>query len=165
MREKDNNADRSKSINLSNISGYLMTEVENCFGTKAFSDFVFICSDGEKIPAHRLICSAYSPVMRAMFNTQMTESKDCIVRVADIDGKTLSEMLRFVYTQEVCNIKELAPKLLYAAEKYGLDELKKLSETAMIENLSTDNALEYFFLSDRFNIGDLLKSSISFIKL
>jgi len=142
-----------------------MAEIKNCFNTKAFSDFKFICSDGVEIPAHRLICSAYSPVMKAMFNTEMKEAKDCIVYVTDIDGKTMNEVLRFIYTQNVCCIDTLALDILYAAEKYGLDELKNLCLTKMTDNISIDNALEYFFLADRYNNNDLLQSSISFIKM
>lgn len=143
----------------------MMVEIKNSFATKAFSDFKFICSDGVEIPAHRLICSAYSPVMKAMFNTEMKEAKDCVVHVTDIDGKTMNEVLRFIYTQSVCCIDTLGLDILYAAEKYGLDELKHLCLTKMTDNISIDNALEYFCLADRYNNSDLLTSSISFIKL
>ncbi|XP_070499424.1 speckle-type POZ protein-like [Chironomus tepperi] len=144
-------------------SAALMNVIKDCYDSKAFSDVIFICSDGEKIPAHRLICSAYSPVMNVMF-TGMREAKDLVVEVPDIDGKAMIEILRYIYTKSVCSIDVLAAKVLYGAQKYGLDELKSICLARMNENLSIENALEYFFVADRYNHTDLLRNSIEFIK-
>ncbi|CAG9807521.1 unnamed protein product [Chironomus riparius] len=58
----------------------------------------------------------------------------------------------------------LASKLLYGAEKYGLDKLKKICVDSMVENLSVENALEYFVLADRYNATYMLEMAALFIK-
>lgn len=135
------------------------------FETKLLSDFTIICSDGIEIPVHRLILANFSPVLDAMFRSDMIETNNSVVKIEDMDGETMVEILRFIYTQDVKNLMELAPKILYGAEKYELDKLKKLCAASMIENLCIGNAVEYFLLADRHNIQDLLKCCINFIRL
>ena len=103
--------------------------------------------------------------MEAMINIKGTGIKKVTVKIGDINGETMTEILRFIYTTEVNNIKELAVKLLYGAEKYELNNLKKLCVTSMIENLSVENSLEYFILADKYNSNALLFRSAVFIKL
>ena len=135
------------------------------FDTKSLSDFTVICSDGIEIPVHRLILANFSPVLDAMFKADMTESKNSVVKIEDINGETMTEILRFIYTREVKNLLELAPKILYGAEKYELEKLKKICVASMIENLCVGNAVEYTLLADRHNTPDLLESCTNFIRL
>ena len=54
-----------------------------------------------------------------------------IIKITDIDGEAMEEILRFIYTQEVDEIDELAPKLLHGAEKYELNDMKELCVASM----------------------------------
>ena len=135
------------------------------FATKSLSDFTFVCSDDVEILAHRFILAAFSPVLKEIFKPKIFPTKINKIIINDIDGETMTEILRFIYTQEVNNIKELAPKLLHGADKYELDKLKKLCIAAMIESLSIENALDYFLLADVYDIKVLLERSAMFIKL
>lgn len=136
----------------------------NYFDTKFLSDFKVICSDGVEIPVHRSILANFSPVLDAMFNSDMIESKNAVAKIEDIDSKIMTEILRFIYTQEVKNLMELAPKILYGAEKYQLNKLKQICSSSMIENLCIGNTVEYFLLADRHNIQDLLERCTDFIR-
>ena len=133
------------------------------FATKSLSDFKLVCSDGVEIPVHRYILAGFSSVLKTIFEIK-TETRRNTMNIMDIDGETMTEILRFIYTREVNNIKQLAPKLLYGADKYELDNLKKLCASAMIENLSVENALEYFLLADQYNLKALLFRSAMVIK-
>ena len=88
-----------------------------------------------------------------------------IIKITDIDGEAMEEILRFIYTQEVDEIDELAPKLLHGAEKYELNDMKELCVASMIENLSLENAVDYFLIADQYDIKDLLEHCVKFIKL
>ena len=138
---------------------------ENYFDTKTLSDFTIICSDGVEIKAHKMILAGFSPVMEAMIIGKMTESKNNSVHIKDINSETMTEILRFIYTAQVNNIKDLAVQLLHGAEKYALYVLKKLCVESMIENLSVENVLEYFLLDDKYYSDALLFHSAVFIKL
>jgi len=156
---------KKKKVDNSQCDNEYQRMCKEYFNTKTLSDFTIKCSDNIEIPAHKIILAAFSPIMKTMINIKMTESKSNTVNIKDIDGKTMTEILRFIYTQEVNNIKELATKLLYGAEKYQLDKLKKLCLASMIENLSVENALDYFLLADKYNSKALLFRTAVFIKL
>jgi hypothetical protein len=97
--------------------------------------------------------------MKAIFDT-----KSKVIKIPDVDGETMTEILRFIYTREVNNIKDIVVELFYGAEKYELDKLKNLCIASMIENLSVENALDYFILADKSNVNVLLERSAVFIK-
>ena len=76
-----------------------------------------------------------------------------------------NEILRYIYIEEVNDIDKFAPKLIYGAQKYKLDELKKLSVATMIKNLSIENAVDYFLLAYKYDVKYLLSQCINFIKM
>ena len=130
-----------------------------------FADFSFICSDGVKIPAHRLMISANSPMMEAMLATSMTESSSQQVKVDDINSNTMIEILRFIYTKNLLYINnDQIIELLYGAEKYQLPDLKDFCKKTMINNISIDNIFEYYSVADQYDLKDLLECCIRFIK-
>ena len=102
--------------------------------------------------------------MKAIFDIKI-ENGNNKISIMDIDGPAMTEVLRYIYTQEVENIKILAPKLLHGAHKYAIYDLMKLCATAMIKNLTVENALEYFILADKYKLKALLARSATFMKL
>jgi speckle-type POZ protein len=132
------------------------------FETKDFSDITIICSD-KKFLAHRCILAERSSVFKAMLTTEMTEKKLSKIVIEDIDDATMQELLRFIYTREVQNLETLAPKLLYAAEKYDLYELKSICASHLTEEVSEKNVFENLVLADRHNEQQLLTVCMEFI--
>ena len=110
-----------------------------------------------------MILAINSGVMKAKLD--IDETKAFKAHIKDIDGETMTEILRFLYTKKVNNIKEIAPKLLYGAEKYELEDLKKYCVDLMTDNLCIENALEYFIMSEQHGLKYLQNSSAMFIKL
>lgn len=130
------------------------------FESKAYSDLTLVCRDGIEIPAHRFALAAFSPVFKKMFDVE----SNLIIKVNDIDGCIMTEILRYIYTEEVNDIGINAAKLLYGSEKYELNGLKDLCEAEMIKNTSVDNAVDYLVLADQYNLKDLLHHCIEFVK-
>jgi speckle-type POZ protein len=99
-----------------------------------------------------------------MFAAQMKESKTKTVHINDIKGKVLQEMLRFVYTGKVEDLKANASALIFAAEKYDIKELKDLCVSSLIKNLSKTNIFDTIIIADRCNENVLLYDCIEFIR-
>ncbi|KAG5676305.1 hypothetical protein PVAND_006152 [Polypedilum vanderplanki] len=127
------------------------------------SDFTCISSDGKEFPVHSNILAAQSPVFDKMFNADMSETKTKTVKIDDIDGDTFLEFLRFIYTGQVENLKDIASSLIYAADKYEIIKLKKICTESLMKNLSIKNASETLILADRFNENFLLYECIQII--
>ncbi|XP_070507573.1 speckle-type POZ protein-like [Chironomus tepperi] len=149
-----------------NLNGKFKVECQHLaiykdyFETKLYSDLTFVCSDNIEIKAHRFALAPASPILRKLIDIEPSS----IIKINDIDGENLTEIFRYIYTKGVVGIDQFAPKLIYGAEKYGLDELKKVCVLTMIKNLSVKNVVDYFLLADQHGIEDLLDRCIVFIK-
>jgi speckle-type POZ protein len=98
-----------------------------------------------------------------MLTTEMTEKKLSRIVIDDIDDATMQELLRFIYTKEVQNLDTLASKLLYAAEKYDLPELKSICASHLTKQISEESVLENLVLADRYKEQQLLNECMEFI--
>jgi len=117
----------------------------------AFCDFVFIC-DGHKLPCHRAILAARSPVFRAMLtaSSDTAEVRQGKAEVTDATPAAMAKLLEFIYTDKVDDLGQSTCELsevFAAADKYGLDELRSLAERALAACLNTDDAAEILILA------------------
>ena len=101
--------------------------------------------------------------MNAMLSHEMLEIKNRTVELDDIDGETMTEILRYMYIREAHNIEALAFKLIYGADKYELEGLMNLCAEEMLKFLSFDNAIDYLIIADRHNLKKLFDRCVTFI--
>jgi hypothetical protein len=73
-------------------------------------------------------------------------------------------MIRFLYTGSVNDMKKHSKDLLYAAEKYKIENLKMECIKSLTRNLDTTNLLETLLLAERHNSEILFKSCVKFMK-
>ena len=108
--------------------------------SRAGADIMFTVS-GESFAAHKSILAARSPVFKAEFFGEMEEKASRCVEIKDMEAQVFKAMLGFIYTDmvpdefagdrpgEVVEGTVMADQhLLVAAERYGLDRLKAMSE-------------------------------------
>ena len=95
----------------------------------------------------------------------MQESSSKEIRVGDIAPAVFKELLKFVYSglapQNVLNI---GMKLLPVADRYGLDVLKSMCESAIGSRLTVDNIIEVLLLADRHHCPKLTERCIPLFK-
>ncbi|XP_055911795.1 protein roadkill-like [Eupeodes corollae] len=159
------------SINISGIAPFKIPECKiaedfgNLLDSRKLSDVIIIAGEHkQELPAHKAILAARSNVFAAMFEYEMKEAKSNTITITDIDCEVLHEMLRFIYTGNTRNLKEMAKELLAAADKYELTILKALSEEAVFAELSIENAIEILSFADLYSAKQLKEKTIIFIK-
>lgn len=129
------------------------------------SDFVFISSDGEEFPAHRAVLIARCPAFAAMLRTDCEEKRTGRCGpIKDIDGQTLGVLLEFLYSGTVQRIGTVARKLLLAAEKYQLEDLKSECAASLLQNLKSRTAAELLIVSDRNGVAELKEGVMDLIR-
>ena len=94
----------------------LADNMNNLLETGNFSDMA-LQKNNIKIPVHKAILAARSPVFAAMFQHDLEENKQGFVSITDLDIDVLREMLRFIYTGKVTKLETMADSLLAAADK------------------------------------------------
>ena len=78
--------------------------------------------------------------------------------IQDFTANIVKEMLLCIYTGKVTDMEEHAAGLLAAAEKYDLQELKRMCEESLCSTMTTDNVLDMLVLADHNN-ADLVRTA------
>ena len=115
------------------------------FNNKLLSDVKFAVRDAEggsermkTIPAHKFVLAISSQVFFAMFYGELAEKKDSI-NISDCEYRSLLEVFRFIYSDEVNLNAENVMQVLYLAKKYMLLSLVDKCTEYLGENLDASN--------------------------
>ena len=148
------------SQNRPNLEEYL----KNLLLEDQFSDVKLVAPCGKELNAHKCILAARSPTFAAMFSHDMFEKQSNIVKITDINYDVLKEMLQFIYTAKVENIKTFASELFIAADKYDIQDLKSQCANYIADNITIENAIEIFEFADKCNAEKLKTRVLNFVK-
>jgi len=131
------------------------------FNNELLSDVMFVVHDSEggsenmiKIPAHKLLLAISSPVFYAMFYGELAEKKDSI-DISDCDHKSLLELFRFVYSDEVNLNEDNVMQVLYLAKKYKLPSLADKCSEFLRDNLYASNVFHVLPDAQKYEEKDL----------
>jgi len=62
---------------------------------------VLLKAAGSEIPAHRVVLASASPYFFAMFTGELSESRQTVVTMREIDSHALQLLVQYVYTAEI----------------------------------------------------------------
>ena len=120
-------------------------------------------SEGRTFNVHRNILGIRSKVFKAMFYSMLEEAKRGYVEIEDTDADTVEEMLGYMYAGRLpASGMKSAERLLIAADKYDLEELKEICENQLSIEITERNACEKLMLADMYKCSTLKRRSIGF---
>ena len=153
------------TISATACSTKFIERLDDLFENKKMCDITFIV-DGTKLHAHKIVLAAKSPVFEAMFTHETQEKLLNRVDVVDILPEVFKEILRFVYTGKIEStlMKEFCIKLLIAADKYMLDDLKMLCLNYLHSSLSPENALDVLAVAHRYSFEDIYSNTLHYLR-
>ncbi|XP_057342158.1 speckle-type POZ protein-like isoform X2 [Microplitis mediator] len=137
-------------------------DYQDLYNTKMGCDTIINVGDYE-FQAHKTILMARSPVLAAMFSHDMIEKKENKISVPDITPEIFEKILKYIYTDQVIDLNEIADDLLEVADKYQLQSLKEMCQESLSETLILRNALKIMTLADRHSAKELLDFTIRFM--
>ncbi|GIY37962.1 TD and POZ domain-containing protein 3 [Caerostris darwini] len=156
------NAQAEEDVQHMNMSLVELSENFNQLLSGKFHDITLIV-DGVKLPAHKSILSARSPVFKAMMNSAL-EAESMPVEISDISKEIVKLMLQYIYSGEVGYITvQTAMELYYAADKYELISLKEKCSKILVGNLEASCAVDILLLGHKHFDEELKFSTIKFI--
>lgn len=120
------------------------------FYNEELKDSELHTSDGKILKCHRSVLAARSPVFEAMFASDMEEAKG-VVKINDFDSETINQMLRFVYWLKVEKLDDIVVDLIYAADKYQIQELKEICIDSLIANLDQRTVLDSLITAEEIS--------------
>jgi len=145
------------------------------FNNDILSDVKFViqasqhgdCSDSKRskmvIPAHKFLLSIRSPVFFAMFCGKMAETKENI-DLPDCEYEGMLELLRYIYTDEVCLTGSNVMQVAYLAAKYMIPCLAKKCAAYLGKNLDSSNVFGILKHAQQFANEHLLKYCWGYIE-
>jgi len=140
----------------------LSTDFNFLLESGQFSDVIIKCQ-GRELSCHKVILGARSPVFNAMFIHNTMESQRKEIKIEDLDIETVQDMLKYMYAGKIENLNTRSPRLLEAADKYQLSELKEICEEVLCETLTVDSCLECLVLADLHTALDLKDAAVKFV--
>jgi hypothetical protein len=141
----------------------IATYLSDVFETNQFADITIKTKDGKEIKALKFILSR-SPVFNAMLNLHDTkEAQNGVIKIEDIEHEVLLEMIRYMYTDQVPKLKELALELMIAANKYDLPKLFEMCKDHLKANITIENFVDALTYADNLAIEDLEDAIMKFI--
>ncbi|XP_049945438.1 uncharacterized protein LOC126427239 isoform X2 [Schistocerca serialis cubense] len=125
---------------------------------------VTLLAGDTRLVAHRAVLAARSPVFADMLRRATLEGSSSQLVLSDTEGPVLRQVLAYLYTLQVPQLPSMAPKLLVAADKYGLSVLKAHCEQQVVAQLSVETAAATGVLAIRHSANRLKQAAIAFIK-
>ena len=114
--------------------------IQQLYKSKALCDFTLKCR-GSSFVCHRLVLASCSPYFRAMFMSEMIESRENSLEVKDIDEKTLEALVEFMYTSKIVLTVDNVQKILFAASLLQIDIISEACSNFMKHHLHPSNCL------------------------
>jgi hypothetical protein len=83
------------------------------------------------------------------------EAREGVIKITDINHNVLTEMIRYMYYDEIPKLKDMALDLLVAGNKYDLPGLVAATESYLRRNISIANFATILITADKSNVNGL----------
>lgn len=132
------------------------------FDDARFSDLTIVVGEGDRqrsFRKHRIILSARSEYFRALFESEMEETRQDLLRYEDVDADAFGHFLKFLYTANIphdLSFEELK-NLWVVANRFIAPDLEDCLEELFVQRLSSPNpignVLEYLSFAHEFELS------------
>ena len=153
-----------------NVGGVLSDLHQNYEDIASTSDIMITAGydNSENIPVHKAILTLRSPVFKAMFDNNMTESSSNQIQIPDFDSITIKRMVEFLYKDTFTDIDDTSYEdfisLLAIANKYEINSLKEASVYYLNKKITLDNVADMRNKAILYDSDILLNYCLQFIE-
>ncbi|XP_068594391.1 kelch-like protein 40a [Cebidichthys violaceus] len=110
-----------------------------------FVDCVLQIQD-QKFPCHRLVLAASSPFFKAMFLSNLEESKKREIVLKDVEPGVMGMILRYLYTSDISLTEQNVQDIFMVANMYQIPSIFSVCVSYLQEKLVLGNCLAIFRL-------------------
>ncbi|XP_013864408.1 kelch-like protein 40a [Austrofundulus limnaeus] len=110
-----------------------------------FVDCVLKIQDKE-FPCHRLVLAASSPFFKAMFLSELEESKNREIVLKDVDPSVMGMILHYLYTSDINLTEQNVQDIFMVANMYQIPSIFSVCVSYLQEKMVLGNCLAIFRL-------------------
>ena len=133
-------------------------------GQNYLCDITLVAKEGREFKAHRNVLSAVSPFFVKLFQSEMKEKEEGIIRFEEISASTLEDVLEFIYTGHVeIDDERNAKDLIIAADYLLLFGLKTFTARFLEQRVSNSNCISTFYFSEKYRCEEIVAKTSNFI--
>ncbi|EDV90569.1 GH14113 [Drosophila grimshawi] len=136
----------------------LLKRMQHFVDNQQLCDVVLIAGiDGKRVSAHRLVLSASSEYLLAMFAGSLRESKEHEVTLGEVHGDALQLLVQHCYTGSIELHEDTVKTLLATAKMLQLTSVVTACCNFLARRLHTSNCLGFAFLAEQYSCTELLR--------
>ncbi|XP_078597329.1 kelch repeat and BTB domain-containing protein 8-like [Branchiostoma floridae x Branchiostoma japonicum] len=124
---------------------------------------VFLEVEGRRFPCHRLVLSTASPYFRAMFTSDMAESRQKTVVLQGVDAGMFGEILSYIYSGTLHVSLDKVKPLYQAADLLQLDYVRNTCSSYMAMNVERSTCVDMYKFADVYSVEIVKKSCLQWI--
>lgn len=124
----------------------LLKGFSKLYKNKEFVDVTLVVEERE-FPCHRNVLAISSPFFMAMFNSDMSESRQEKITLKDMDSSTMELVLDYIYTGQVFLSEDSVQNLLSAANLFQLLSLRTGCAEFMMNHINVSNCIGVYFFA------------------
>ena len=127
-------------------------------------DITLVAKEGKEFKAHRNVLSAVSPFFAKLFQSEMKEKEEGIIRFEEISASILEGVLEFIYTGHLWILYErIAKDLIIAADFLLLVCLKTFAGRFLEQRLTNYNCISTFYFAEKYQCEELVAKTRKFV--
>ncbi|XP_078665403.1 kelch repeat and BTB domain-containing protein 8-like [Branchiostoma floridae x Branchiostoma belcheri] len=119
--------------------------------------------EGRQFPCHRLALSAVSRYFRAMFTSDMAESRQKTVILQGLDADMFENILSYIYSGTVKVTPDRVQHLYQAADLLQLDFVRDTCSSYMYNEVRCSTCVDLYKFADLFSIQGVRESCLQCI--
>ena len=121
-----------------------------------------IRTEGQDFAAHKCVLSAASAYFRALFTSQMKETKNNMVELHKAKSTTVSDVLQFIYTGKANIDSSNAQDLVMIADYLIIPSLKTKASLFLKSSMNASNCLALESFACQYNCESLQQAAVTF---
>lgn len=144
----------------------IMNGFAQLFTNQIQCDVQFQFPSEKSVGSHVSVLSAGSPVFAAMFQAgRFEEATTRKVTIEDVEMDVFTQLLTYLYTGNApeLNNEQITQPLFEAADKYGVETLKRECVDVMLTRLTVNNAIDMLVWSHLHSIPKLYEATMNFV--
>ncbi|XP_078597460.1 kelch repeat and BTB domain-containing protein 8-like [Branchiostoma floridae x Branchiostoma japonicum] len=119
--------------------------------------------ESRQFPCHRLVLSAASPYLRAMFTSDMAESRQKTVVLQGINADAFQAILSYIYSGTLHVSLDKVQPLYQAADLLQLDYVRNACRIYMVMNVDRSTCVDMYRFADFFSMVAVRNRSLQCI--